>query len=86
MAISNDTIAIRLPSKIKKDAVRVADELGISLSTVVLTYLKRFIVEKHIVIGDPSDHVSYYKNNPGFVEVNSSAEDVASFLRSHKKK
>ncbi len=86
MAISNDTIALRLPSKLKKDAVKVADDLWISLSTVIQTYLKKFIIEKHIIIGDPSDSITYYKNNKDYVEVNSSAEDVASFLRTHKKK
>jgi antitoxin component of RelBE/YafQ-DinJ toxin-antitoxin module len=81
MAISNDTIAIRLPSKLKKDAIKVSDDLGISLSTVIQTYLKKFIIEKHIIIWNPDNHISYYENSDDYVKVNSSAEDVASFLR-----
>jgi antitoxin component of RelBE/YafQ-DinJ toxin-antitoxin module len=86
MALANDTIAVRLPSKIKKDAMKVADDLGISLSVVIQTYLKKFIIEKHITIGNPIDHVSYYQNNEDYVEVNSSAKEVASFLRNKQKK
>jgi UDP-N-acetylmuramoylalanine-D-glutamate ligase len=31
------------------------------------------------------DHVDYYNNNPEYVEVKTSAEEVASFLREQKK-
>ncbi len=87
MTTASETMTLRLPAKIKKDAMKVADDLGVSLSTVIQTYLRKFIHEKHITIGNIDDsHINYYKNNPKYVEVNSSAEDVASFLRAHKKK
>jgi addiction module RelB/DinJ family antitoxin len=87
MSIASDTMTLRLPTKIKKDAMKVADDLGISLSTVIQTYLRRFINEKHITVGQINEnHIDYYKSNPQYVEVNSSAEDVASFLRACKKK
>lgn len=87
MSTTTDIMTLRLPSKVKKDAMKVADDLGISLSVVITTSLKKFIRDKYITIGNPSeDHIDFYKNNRSYVEVNSSAEEVASFLRHEKKR
>lgn len=83
MAVSNEIMSVRLPSKLKKDAMQVADDLWVSLSTVIQAYLKKFIHDKYITIWYPfhdENHIAHYKTNPEYVEVNATAEDVVSFL------
>ena len=48
--ISTDTISVRVQAKLKKDASRLADKLGISFGTVFTVYLKQFLREKRLVI------------------------------------
>lgn len=90
MAVANDSLTMRIPSKLKKDATKIADDLWLSLSNVIQIYLKKFVDDKYIVVWNinvsDENHIDYYKNNDEYVKVNESAHDVMMFLRTQNKK
>ena len=50
-----DTLSVRVDAKLKKDASKLADKLGVSLGTVFTVYLKQFLREKRLVIEEYDD-------------------------------
>lgn len=42
------TLTVKIPKKVKNDAKRIADELGIPLTTVVNSMLRKFAREKEV--------------------------------------
>ncbi len=50
-----DTLSVRVDAKLKKDASKLADKLGVSLGTVFTVYLKKFLREKRLVIEEYDD-------------------------------
>ena len=50
-----DTLSVRVDAKLKKDASKLADKLGVSLGTVLTVYLKQFLREKRLVIEEYDD-------------------------------
>ena len=44
------TLMIKLNKNLRNDAKRVANELGIPLTTIVNAYLKQFVRDKHITV------------------------------------
>jgi antitoxin component of RelBE/YafQ-DinJ toxin-antitoxin module len=50
-----DTISVRVDAKLKRDASKLADKLGVSFGTIFSVYLKQFLREKRLVIQDYDD-------------------------------
>ena len=50
-----DTLSVRVDAKLKKDASKLADKLGVSWGTVFTVYLKKFLREKRLVIEEYDD-------------------------------
>jgi addiction module RelB/DinJ family antitoxin len=44
------TTSIKLDTKIKEEAVQLASELGLSLSSVINATLKQFVTERRVVL------------------------------------
>ena len=44
------TLTIKLPKKLRDDARKTAKKLGISLTTVVIAGLKRFVRDQQLII------------------------------------
>lgn len=55
------SIHIRIESDIKKQAQKIADELGLSLSAVMKALLKQFIRSKKIDVSLPKIPNAYFK-------------------------
>jgi antitoxin component of RelBE/YafQ-DinJ toxin-antitoxin module len=47
------TLTIRIEESLKKDAARLAKELGIPLTLVIKTALKNFVASPKVLIGEP---------------------------------
>lgn len=50
-----DTLSVRVDAKLKKDASKLADKLGVSMGTIFTVYLKQFLREKRLVIEEYDD-------------------------------
>lgn len=53
MYMNNQVINLKIDSKTKREAQKVAEKLGFSLSSILKAYLKQLISEKSIVFSIP---------------------------------
>ena len=51
------TLTIRIDDKLKKNASKLAEHLGLSLSFIIKNALKNFVKEPRIMIGEPEEVV-----------------------------
>jgi addiction module RelB/DinJ family antitoxin len=78
------TISVRVDDKLKEQTYQLADELGISFSTLVTVWMKKFVREKKIEIGVDDTHREWYADKH-MVEVNAPANDVFTYLQTLQK-
>ena len=46
----NTTLTVKTPKKLRDDAKRTAQEIGVPLTTVVNSMLKQFVLERRLVL------------------------------------
>ncbi len=85
------TLLIKLKKDVKDKAAKVAEDIGIPLSTLVSAFLKNFIHEKKVLLSvearitkdkikEWDKIVREYKKNPSKYKTFSSAEDLTDYL------
>lgn len=79
------SVSIRIDPKLKKDAMKLSKDLGVSLSLVISTYLKKFLEAKCLVIGKDADLYYEYYQGPETMDVDLPAKEVLTFLKKNKK-
>lgn len=48
-------LTIRIEKKLKKEAIKQAEKLGISVTFIVTNALKKFVKNPVVIIGEPED-------------------------------
>lgn len=73
------TISIRVDDTLKKETQYLSDELGISLSSLITMWMKKFVREKKLEIVLDDTHRAWYEGKD-MVEVNAPAKEVRDYL------
>jgi len=94
--IQTTMVHARVPKKIKNDAKKVADKLGVSLSLIVEQALRDFSVNKQLIIEEPLVPTPYLEkilrqadkdikegNKDAFSPVFTNAKDMDEYLNNY---
>lgn len=60
--MNTTVVNIKIDAKTKKDARKLAEELGLSLSAVIKAYLRQFIKTKKLVLSTEEEPTEYMLN------------------------
>ena len=78
------TITARVDDELKKKVTHLADEMGISLSTLITVRMRKFLREKKLEVEIDDTHRSWYEDKD-MIEVNAPAQEVIAYLDSLQK-
>lgn len=79
------TITARVDDELKKKVTHLADEMGISLSTLITVWMRKFLREKKLEVEIDDTHLAWYEDKDMIDFEDTPATEVIAFLDSLEK-